>query len=85
MINEFWWHNSIAGTGSVVEIVNDAKYCLRVAEFLKGAVDSGAAQITNADNSPSLTMWKIVDADKYDVICKTHGFEVGNFQTEEAE
>jgi len=73
--HEIYWHNFIPGSGTTEEIVSAADYCLKVANILKEGEESKVLAITGSDSSPSLTMWDVLDEEKYKELCKKHGVD----------
>jgi hypothetical protein len=78
-VNEFLWHNAIDGSSEINNIVEQAEFCLSIAKMLKEGVEQNIIAISGSDSQPSLTMWDVVDHDKYEEICKTHELDPDDF------
>jgi len=66
MTHEMYWHNFIPGSGTTEEMVSTADYCLKVANIL---------EITESDSSPSLTLWDVLDEEKYKELCAKYNID----------
>ena len=75
MTHEMYWHNFIPGSGTTEEMVSTADYCLKVANILKDGEEAKILEITESDSSPSLTLWDVLDEEKYKELCAKYNID----------